>query len=140
MGDGIRDLTDIERIQESIDKATETMKEISQELAILDRKTLWNRIVIVMLVLLMIMVIGLGIVFFHEARNADEQFRMALLANCNDTNDLKAKILEEERVFVRSLAEIFNAGPDRVEEFLNILAENRGDDLNPIDCREVIVN
>lgn len=127
-----------EALRDSLNKTKEALQEVTTQLQLLGRKTFWNRVVIVLLVIALLGVMGLGLLFQREAHLADTRFRVLLLENCQTTNKLKADILEEESRLIEALATITEADPAIIETLENILIDSRDGSLDPIDCEERI--
>lgn len=130
----------LEDLRESVESAREVMQDISRELKRLDRKSMWNRAISVIVCLALAGVLVLSILFWRESRQQDARFEQTLLDSCERGNNLRLAIIEEQNRFVEALAAISEAPPDVVMRFQEDLENRRSGALNLTDCASFISN
>lgn len=125
-------------LRDSIDRATSSLEDIARLLEVLRKRTVWNRALMIALGFMFVAVTALGIAVYREARQADDNFRHALLVSCERDNRQSERILTEEQNLINAMARISNADPVRLQQFLDLLESGRGDTLKPVNCGEAI--
>lgn len=130
----------LEALQKSVESATAAMQDISRELRRLDRKSMWNQLMSVVIVLVVGGVITLGVLFWRESRQQDARFEQTLLESCDRGNNLRKAIVEEQNRFAEALAVTTQAPPEVVLRFQEELETRRSGALDPIDCTTFISN